>query len=77
MIGLFLREQASRPPRKVRAAELSCGQVVVALVQEEKLRRNGLPVEMRFGVAGNRKRSGKGASCPPFAIPKAETPQHG
>ena len=52
MIGLFLREQTARPPRKVSAAELSCGQVVVALVQEEKLRRNGLPVEMRFGIAG-------------------------
>ena len=52
MIGLFLREQAARPPRKVSAAGLSCGQVVVALAQEEKLRRNGLPVEMRFGIAG-------------------------
>ena len=77
MIGLFLREQASSSPCKVSAAELSCGQVVVALAQEEKLRRNGLPVEMRFGIAGNRKRFGKGANCPLFAIPKAETPQHG
>lgn len=53
MIGLFLREQAARPPHKVNnAAELSCGQVVVALAQEEKLRRYGLPVKMRFGIAG-------------------------
>ncbi len=53
MIGLFLREQAARPPHKVNnVAELSCGQVVVALAQEEKLRRYGLPVKVRFGIAG-------------------------